>query len=251
MTSSKSDAKKARERTHLEAFKVSYGGFPHGAIEPAEEPDFLVTLPSGGRLGIELTEFFHDEEEGGSASKAQESLQEKVTRKAIEAYESKGLPPVVVSLFWAAYDDIRPPRVPQLAQEVADVVAAHLPEKSIATVEQTGLPGSPLPDEVNTLHVFRHEDIDENEWNSPRAGYVPGVAQSEIQRRITDKEQRLAAYRRQGSAVWLVIVAEGLAPSSFANVESFRDAAFVSSFDEVFLFRFFDRDVIRLKLGGV
>jgi hypothetical protein len=248
----KETVKRVRERAHLLGFVAACAEVPEGVLEELQAPDFSLTEASGQRLGIELTEFFKDDvDESGSRLKTQENLQEKVTFRAMQRYAVMGLPSVIVSIFWASYDDIVPGRVDELAGELATVVAAHLPAgpSGSAEVEQTGLPGSPLPDEVNTLHIYRIPEMDENEWNSLRAGYIPKIASGEIQRLIDKKERRVSEYRKACPVLWLVIVAEGLAPSSFGDLErAVRETRYRSSFDKVFFFRLFDKEAVALLL---
>jgi hypothetical protein len=247
----KEKLKQARERAHIEAFRAAYSGFPPGIIEMAGRPDFTVTLGGlGQKLGIEHTEFFRDDgDEGGSPLKARESLQDKTVRKAREAYERKALWPVDVLLHWAPYYNVVTARVTSLAEEIADTVAVRTPEDGVVQVENTGLPESPLANEVNILRIARFAWMTRSVWNSARFDFVPTVERSEVQRILEQKEKNLRAYRKVCSQVWLLIVAEGFAPSSYGDIGTLREERFASSFDQVFFFRFFERDVFRLALS--
>jgi len=92
----KEDRKRARERAHFEAFRAAYSDFPLGIVESAQQPDFTVVTEAGERLGIEHTEYLvMDAEAGDSYLKMRESLQEKVTSRARQAYEARRSPAVL------------------------------------------------------------------------------------------------------------------------------------------------------------
>jgi hypothetical protein len=247
---SKEDRKRERERIHLEAFRAAYPDFPSGVIQYAGRPDFTVALGSGQKLGIEHTEFLRESDDRtGSALRMRESRQDKVVRKAREAYERRGLPLVDVLLHWAPYDDIVPSRLSPLAEEIAEAVVAQAPGDGRIELESTGMPDSPVPAEVSILRIQRLAQMTKSHWNSARSDYVPNVTTAEVQRVLARKEANLLEYRKACARVWLLIVADGLAPSSLGEVEDLRKERFASSFDDVFFFRFFERDVLRLAVS--
>ena len=200
----KEDRKRARERAHFEAFRAAYSDFPLGIVESAQQPDFTVVTEAGERLGIEHTEYLvMDAEAGDSYLKMRESLQEKVTSRARQAYEARGLPPVEVRLYWLWHQEIAPSRVDCLAEALAAAVAAYVSAEGSITLESTGLADSPIPDELAALMVGRGDWIRQNCWASSRAGYVLTIAPSEIQRILDRKETRVAEYKKTCSRVWL------------------------------------------------
>lgn len=249
MTTNRNARKKFRERAHVEAFRRLHLEFPAGALEDSEAPDFLVRLENGSTLGIEHVEWLRSADAGaGSPLREQEMLQEKVVRKAIQAYERRGGPHVIVSLFWAG---LEPTRVEDLAVDLATAIAERAPrgpEEAFVAVEDTGLPDSPLPPEINRLHIYRREDLDANHWNSVRADYTPLVGRQELQQLFAEKECKVARYRLTSHELWLVVVAEGRAPSSFGDVDELRGTTFVSSFDRAFFVHLFNRTVFPLTL---
>jgi hypothetical protein len=84
-------------------------------------------------------------------------------------------------------------------------------------------------------------------WTNPWAGLVdadPAV----IQRRIADKETKVATYRRHCEEVWLLIHATGGGQAFYTVISHFaRDATFESTFDRVFLLDAED-DLLELRL---
>jgi len=241
-------SKKPRERAHLEAFRRAYSGFPSGVICETEEPDFVVQTPAD-TLGIEHTEFHWDEGNGvGSERKAQESQQEKIVNAAVRLYESRNLPSVIVRIHWHPGVQLSRRRVRELRPQLADVVAAHLPKTSPSVWINAEEEWGSLPDAIMTVGITRLGDPTENQWVSTRGGWVPQLGMTDLERRNAEKESRLAAYRSRCDEVWLLIVADGRAPSSFGEFpEAVRRQELHSAFDRLFFFRYFDGDYVELR----
>jgi hypothetical protein len=103
------------------------------------------------------------------------------------------------------------------------------------------------PREIITVGIARLGDPTENHWVSTRVGWVPQLNMPDLGRRIAEQESRLAAYRSRCNEVWLLIVADGRAPSSFGEfAEAVRRQEFHSAFDRLFFFRYFDGDYVEL-----
>lgn len=90
---SREDRKKALERMYLESFLSLSGRFAD--IEPFERPDFLMT-GSEGKYGVEVTLFFKDESESGSATKRNESDRTRFLGDLARFYYSAGGKPINV-----------------------------------------------------------------------------------------------------------------------------------------------------------
>ena len=75
--------KKGREVLLLRDFKVSYPGFPEGAVLRSETPDFVVESPGGRRVGLELVEAYRGaERRKGSLEREREGNEEAVPRSS-------------------------------------------------------------------------------------------------------------------------------------------------------------------------
>ena len=251
---SKETEKRRRERVHVEVFRSTYRDFPAGELRAglAEEgePDCVVTLETGEGLGVEHTQFLRDEDERGSRLKEQESLQDQVVKSAQRVYQRRGGVPLDVMFHWTDCHPIVAANVNLIAENAAAVVAQYVPEDGSVNLDYADLAAweSPRPSEISLLRISRGEGAMRDSWKSSRGDYEPFIAGSEIQRILDGKERKLAGYRRACSRMWLLIVAEGHAPSSYGDTNKLNGQRFVSSFDEVFFFRFFERDVLRLEV---
>jgi hypothetical protein len=149
--------KKETELRHLRRFQENLLAFPDGMVCVGEAPDFLVNT-GHGYIDIEHTQWFRESNNpGGSRMRARESTQDKVLRLASSGYESRGLPPVWVNVLWSFRDLLTPSRIRQLANVLADLVEAHLPEQDgEVTIKHPHPAWSSLPPEVCCPHPRVH-----------------------------------------------------------------------------------------------
>jgi hypothetical protein len=249
------EASKARERAYLERFRDNFADFPEGEVVSSERPDFLIKAGSG-RIGIEVTEYHVQEpDEGwGSPTRAQEGTEDKVLRMASEKHQSKGLPPLVVSVQWHPHQAFSRRRTQELAADLADLVQEHLPEPDYeAAIRHRRHPAwRSLPQEVASLRIDRRIRFSKYSWTPVRAAFVSTLTPPELQQIMRSKEAKVPSYRQQCREVWLLIVARGFEPSTFGDlgseVEGYR---FESGFDRVFFLHYFDESVSELHVRRV
>lgn len=243
--------KKEREKLQFACFRRNYTQFPAGTVERGcpPDPDFIVKDVFQS-IGIELTQYMRQADVQGSRLRAEESQREAVIARARQRYSSKGLPSVVVSVFWL---DQFPPtkrRQKTLARELAELVAVAVPEAGTrVTLENTGLPGSHFPQELHSIEVARFNSLGRNSWAAPVADYTPRLAPLDISHIIKTKEPKLAGYKQRCTQVWLLIVIEGFRPSSFAEItQAVTHKSYETGFDKVLLLKCFEDQVIELPV---
>jgi hypothetical protein len=102
---------------------------------------------AGQSSGIERTEWLRKAPgEVASNLRAQESERDKTVNNACELYASRGLPPVDVVVHWLVHFRLTAKRRKALQHELAERVGKVFPKANPrVTLENTGLPGSPLP----------------------------------------------------------------------------------------------------------
>lgn len=84
-------------------------------------------------------------------------------------------------------------------------------------------------------------------WYPNRGGGYGEADVARVQETIDRKSQKLDKYRAKCVRVWLVIVVDGFAPSSFMDLSGAAIGhTYWSPFDRVFYFESFDRRVVRL-----
>src|SRR5437588_4933158 len=123
--------KKRQEIWLLEKFRELYPEFPAGTVVAYEKPDFLIGTEQGTVVGIEVREWFYDEnlEEGagGSPSRREESLNARIVQRSQELYNSWNLPEVNVRVLFHSQYPLKKKQIETLAAEIAGIVAKHVP----------------------------------------------------------------------------------------------------------------------------
>jgi hypothetical protein len=253
--SNRQAVQKAREGAYLQRFRENFADFPEGEVVSSESPDFLVkTQPRW--IGIELIEYHVQEpDEGwGSPMRAQEGTEDKVLRTASRQYQSKDVPPVVVSVLWNPHRAFSRRRIQELAAVLADLVQEHLPELGhrVAIRYRRHPAWRSLPQEVESLTVDRQINFSENSWTSVRGASVPTLTPPQLQKLMRDKEAKVSTYRRQCREVWLLIVARGFEPSTHIDFGSEVEVhEFETTFDRVFFLHHADEYVTELRVRPV
>ena len=211
-----------------------------GDPEPADppDPDFLVHLPDCV-LGIELTAFLWDAVgPKGSPKLALDSLRKNVTTLAKSMWQAQGYPPVDVCLFWRRRPELTQEDVRVLAEKLVSLVSSQIPASSDHRIIECPAPGwKSLPRQIAALHVWRPDWLDDSNWSYARGGSVPHLRDctNRIQTILTEKERKLAVYRRTCDEVWLLIVADASSPEAIVVMEDeYQPHDLISSFDRVF-----------------
>lgn len=249
--SARQDHKKDRERLHLERFIQSAPALQDATIVPNERPDFVAISPEK-RVGIEHRQLFLDEgvHSGGSALRAAESNRENIVRRAQRRYEGRATAPkVAVAVFWLDHVELTRTRRGELPAEIAECVQKNLPsENSAVSIEQTGLPGSPLPPEIDALRITRFDVLKRNHWSNPTLAWIGALDFSYLSTVIAEKEGKLPDYGGNLDAIWLLLVVEGFNPSSALELpKETAEANFETMFDKVFVLFLLDGDVHELR----
>lgn len=247
----KDQYKKQAENDQLRRFKEAFASFPRGAIVPNEHPDFIVETEQGN-VGVEVTNLYRDSQGGsGFPLRAEERRQDKILWRAARLYEAKGkgLPFVDVGVYWSFHMAVTKAREQDIAIDLADLVAAHLPSPSDHTLLAYPHPAwKLLPPEVDHMHVYCPVGLSKNVWGSSRSTAVPKLRAQDIKEAILAKEGKLHSYRRQCSEAWLLIVADGLAPSNhFEWDKEVGELRFDTGFDRVFFLHYANGFVAELK----
>ncbi len=215
--------KKLRERAAVETFKKLLPAFPDGQIVSGEEPDFTV-----GDLGIEVIEYFRPDNVAGSPLQEQEALRHRITTAATNGCKLANAN-VFVTAFFNRSERIRKKDVETVATAIVSVAVAFA---ASAGVQQTINNVGQLPACIDTLVLAG--PVGEPFATSTDAVWVSEITSDELRTMVIGKEERLSAYRRRCSKVWLLIVVNGFRLSSIAQLP--RRLPFVASgFDGVYV----------------
>lgn len=233
---------KERELFFFERFRKVNPSVPKGRplqLSPPE-PDIVI---DGTRLGVEVTEFYRQ-----GPLKHNESEQERVLEKARTICEARGLPPMIVKVIWNLGASISKRERSQLANSLVNAVERNVPcvdtQREIEQDEYNSL----LPSTVDILRIERWSVHRTHHWFSPRFDFPAVSSVEEIQNRISKKNTLFLNYAGVCASLWLLIVAEGIAPSSWSELpENARVHSYETTFDRVFFFHRVDGRVIELQ----
>lgn len=229
--------------SHILRFKESFPESPKGILCFDDNPDVLVKT-SEGILGIEHTRLYWGN------LKEQESLEQRIVDRAKEMYELTGGPPLIVNVLFD-------PKV-RLAVKDIDSISASLNRLVCSYVPNVGgrfdLEGwrfvsRGFSTAIMTIFIDRPNNSRETLWGVGRGGAVPDLPTDSIRKSIQDKESKISKYLDKCSKIWLLIVEDGFAPSSYFVIpDEVTKKIYKSKFDRIFLFRNFSCEVIELKV---
>lgn len=246
-----SDPKKKLESHRLERFKAFLGdGFPDGEVESTEEPDFLVRA-TDHVVGIELTDLYRPTPEGQIPDQASESMRKRVVDRALAIYDSRSLPPVLASFFLNDRIHIEKREVEEIAIQLADLVAANIPEVGVKCQIPTSWDDlRDLPPVLHEVSVHRFASVTQTFFSNPGATCVPQLTREDLQRALKSKVEKYPAYRTKCDEVWLVINADMETMATWFEVEpEILNESFDAPFDRVYLVQHFGGRATALKLG--
>lgn len=237
--------------SHLTRFKEHCPDFPKGELEYGDDPDLIVHTPDG-LLGIEHTRIFRPDRTDQIVPQEQESLEERIVNLARERYESRGGPPVTVTPYFNPHIRLGKKDVDPIAERLCDIVCRYLPATDGQVILETYHLGlQVLPTEIWAVIINRYPGFKEMFWGAARSGVVPDLEPDYLDEIIRNKETRRQKYLKRCSHIWLLIVEDGSAPSSYFTItDSAISRTYKSGFDRVFLFNNFDCKVIELKLDS-
>jgi hypothetical protein len=228
--------KKQFERWQLDRFAALCPAFPPGHIEETEEPDFLV---GNGRLGVELTDLFHETSHDASPLQAQESLRLRVAKAAEDLYQARGGPALHVSIHFNTHCELKKQDVGRLSQLIATWVHKNAPAPGQSFTEEYDWENRDyFPEEVHHLGAWQFPGITRTFFSAPSASFAPKLQAVDIRRALTAKEPKLPRYRLRATEVWLLVNIDiGQLSTYFLLEQEVLNERFETSFDRVFLLR--------------
>ena len=201
--------KKSRERWFLDRFLRQLGLSPDTPPEGGEKPDFTIQI-DGKRIGVEVTEFFLDEEDG--VPKHFQILREKAIDEAWQLYRERGGRALYV---FAAFQDVPKPLGPNSNKEVKDFRNKF--EKVVrsqeSTLEKYGprqFRGWPTIPELDFYSIRAcPESVVDGDWSRVGPTHQKVLEAHHIQTELDRKACKYRSYVNDLDEVWLVIFTEG------------------------------------------
>lgn len=251
MNTDRNTEKKERERKHFDQFLKFCDCIPDGEVEESDPLDFLIHHEQS-ILGIEHTEYFKKDESGFAFLKKDESLQNKVTNRLGSYCDQIGLSPTHLGISWKPNIPLTISRIETLIHDIAKLININMPKQGeIISLNSKNFKGNIFPIELIGLTIYRSAKINKTSVNPFRGTFQHIVKVDELKNIINEKEEKLLLYRDKCNEVWLLIVAEGIAPSSIIKVDSLvYNYSFNSQFDRIFFFDLYNNyKVTELKIN--
>ena len=198
--------KKLKERWFLDRFLGKLGLSPDIPLESGEKPDFTIQI-DGGRIGLEVTEFFFPEGEDGVRKNFQ-ILREKAIDEAWRIYRERGGRALYVT---AAFQDFPKPLGPSDKREVNGL--AHKFEKVVRS-QESSLEGSKPRwvngwPEIPELDYFSiracPEGVVDGYWGREGPTHQEVLEAHHIQSELDRKVCKYPSYVSDHDEVWLLI----------------------------------------------
>jgi len=243
--------KKEEEKILLQNFRDCCPECPSGEPYATESPDFLI--PAGtGKLGIELTLLYRNNTRNRGLLQEQESLRRQVADKARQICESQACPHIHVNVSFNDQHRLckgRKGNIESAAKELASLILDNIPEHGTVELQETEDNYEQWPATLSRVSIARYDVLTKTTFCPTDGGFVPKLEPGLVQSVIDKKDLRCSDYRKRCEELWLLVVADGFACSSWFTVEpDIITHAFVASFDRVFLFQNFEKKVFELRV---
>lgn len=229
--------------SHILRFKESFSEFPAGILCFDDNPDVLVKT-SEGILGVEHTRLFWGD------LKEQESLEQRIVDRAKEMYELSGGPPLYVNVSFDSNIKLGLKDIDSIATSLHRIVCRYVPDVGGRfDLEGWRFVSRGFSPSITMIFIDRPSNSCEMLWGVGRGGGVPDLALDSIMEKIQAKESRIVKYLGKCSKIWLLIVEDGFAPSSYFVIsDEVKRQIYKSKFDRIFLFRNFSCEAIELHV---
>ncbi|MCB2017290.1 MAG: hypothetical protein KDF54_07230 [Hydrogenophaga sp.] len=240
-------SKKDLERRYLDQVSVLVAGFPQGAIDEREQPDFLVNT-ADRVIGIEITELHRAHDNQPVPMQGREAVRNQIVQRAKALYECEGAPAIdcCVQLKDQSYrrTDIEP-----LAEKIASLAKRNIPpEGTITKCEQYDWVNREyFPEEVDYIRVAHFDGLTESFFCAAGSTWVESLTPETVRAAIETKDGNIDEYLRQCAEVWLVIVTDSPTMSTWVNcADQVKKTVFKTRFARVILLRNLVGKVIEL-----
>ena len=208
-TSVRDRDKKSKERWFLDRFLGKLGLSPDAPVEGRVKPDFTIQI-DGKRIGVEVTEFFLDEEDG--VPKYFQILREKAIDEAWQLYRERGGRALYV---FAAFQDVPKPMGPKNNKEVKDFAnkfenMVRSQESSLEGYESRQYCGWPAIPEIDFFSIRAcPEGVVDGDWSRMGPTHQEVLEFHHIQTELDRKARKYSSYVGDLDEIWLLIFTEG------------------------------------------
>ena len=241
------------ESRHFKLFRTLMSDFPEGEVRHEDQPDFRVHTMNGC-LGVEHRQLFHPKKQDAPLLQALENHIDEILTIAQEHAELRGMPPVYAAFYFNHHllgRGLTKQKRRDLGRKIARAAYKNLPEVNEHKEFEFGqIHDVGLPEEVEWLFLSRTADRKRHDWGSLEQdeGEILTDCRQALQKAINEKSEKLNSYRQHCRQCWLLVVADGLKPSSYIHpYEVSKDHIYESPFDRTYFLDCGKSDLIRLK----
>jgi hypothetical protein len=241
--------KKQLEILLVNYFRERLDAFPKGNLEPAESPDFILSLKNRHKIGIELTRL-----NPGNVDAPDES-QKKIIREREHLIEmarnifENGLPhKLFVKFLFSDEALIESGRQMMAAVQTSALIRKALEDKKAGSFFQVSLHDGQLPPGIKDILIIGHPELQVSIWERSNNLGISNDVVADIKNAIHKKDEKLKLYQKQRlNYYWLLITTDRLRGVKNYNLpEKILNHSFHSSFQHVFLFDLIKAEVFEL-----
>jgi hypothetical protein len=235
------------ERCYLDGFLARLPDRPLGDITHADppDPDFFLRTPETC-IGIEVMRLLQRGPTGTCPPRELESHAQKIVDEARKLYDARKGRPVRLDVQFNDGDRLFTNMDKETRRNLAEFVAETAFQNYPPVLEPflwdytrkcpTGFPA--YLNAICNIVVLAADSIDHAKWTADRGGWEAEFTVADIEDQKRKKEHKATKYRQRCKELWLLMVAEGSAPSSYIDlVASAKIHAYKSSFDRLFVYR--------------
>lgn len=227
----------------MDLFIESYKKENISIIKEQEAPDFIINI-EGKEIGVELTEVFQDSHLGTSKMKQESSEGAQFTEDLIALIQQKIPFTFSIGIHFNKNLPIKKSKKQIILKELEGICVPEMINlQNHQHLELENDYGS-LPNEIDEIHVYRFDGMEESIDSRPEGGIVSPLTMSHLKPALTNKESKLPSYQICDQQ-WLLIREGNYYSGSFSDVEI--DIPIDTLFDKVFLFRTRTKEIIELK----
>lgn len=208
--------KRQIESEDFKRFRQGVPDFPPGEVLHKDSPDFRV-FADGRMIGIEHRRLFTSDGDAQSPAQKIESNKDEVCALAQELAELRGLPSLIVTIFFGFISPLNREERLKLAREIVACVSKRLPTVGEHTVIGFGGMHNILPHGIERIHAWQSDGVPPHRWREADSGIVLKDGRSVIQSAIDAKAKRINDYLVEVDECWLLLVANDLKPSGLIH----------------------------------
>ena len=242
--------KKQLEILLVNYFRERLNTFPKGKLEPAESPDFVLSLKKNHqKIGIELTRL-----NPGNAD-LPDAAQLEIIREREHLIElTKGMfereNPHKIFVKFLFFNDvvIENERQMMVAIQTAGVIRQAMKKKKPGSFFHISLQANELPQGISGILIVGHPALEISIWERSNNLGISNNVVDDIKTAIHKKDEKLKLYQKQRlNYYWLLITTDRLrGVINFNLPEKVRNHKFHSHFQHVFLFDLIKSEVYEL-----